>query len=152
MSDPHDEFRGKNVPILLQPLSQVAAQHGLGANELEKQLGECRKQLHGARAARPRPGLDDKVSCDVEFVALGWGDGAGIWWIARHVPSWTPAPCPIADCVTACRLCDRLQIVTAWNGYGISAFARAARTLAAEQPPVAASFPVEGEHAEGGSS
>jgi len=94
-SDPHDEFRGKNVPILLQPLERVAAQNNLGLEELHQELAACRKELHAARAARPRPGLDDKV-------------------------------------------------VTAWNGYGISAFARAARTLAAEEPPVRPLFPVEG--------
>eukprot|EP00983_Pelagomonas_calceolata_P006677 219140-Pelagomonas_calceolata.AAC.7 len=32
-SDPHDEFRGKNVPILLQPLERVAAQGGNVRNE-----------------------------------------------------------------------------------------------------------------------
>jgi len=36
------------------------------------------------------------------------------------------------------------KIVTAWNGYGISAFARASRTLAAEQPPLGSCFPVDG--------
>ncbi|KAF5835573.1 Six-hairpin glycosidase-like protein [Dunaliella salina] len=94
-SDPMDEFRGKNVPILLQPLERIAVQNNLGLEELHQKLADCRKDLHAARAARPRPGLDDKI-------------------------------------------------VTAWNGYGISAFARAARTLAAEEPPAGPLFPVEG--------
>jgi hypothetical protein len=37
-----------------------------------------------------------------------------------------------------------LQVVTAWNGQGISAFALAARILPAEQPPAGACFPVDG--------
>jgi hypothetical protein len=37
-----------------------------------------------------------------------------------------------------------LQVVTAWNGQGISAFALAARILPAEQPPAGPCFPVDG--------
>lgn len=40
-----------------------------------------------------------------------------------------------------------MQIVTAWNGYGISAFARAARTLAGEKPAIGPCFPVDGKGA-----
>lgn len=37
-----------------------------------------------------------------------------------------------------------VQVVTGWNGMGISAFALASRALAAEDPPQGPSFPVDG--------
>jgi hypothetical protein len=37
-----------------------------------------------------------------------------------------------------------LQVVTAWNGQAISAYALASRILPAEQPPPPPCFPVEG--------
>lgn len=36
------------------------------------------------------------------------------------------------------------QVVAAWNGMSISAFALAGRALQSENPPAAPSFPVEG--------
>lgn len=41
-------------------------------------------------------------------------------------------------------LCDLCQVVTAWNGQGISAFALAARTLSSQQLPSGCLFPVDG--------
>lgn len=40
----------------------------------------------------------------------------------------------------------RAQIVSAWQGMAISAFATAARVLPHEQPPAAREFPVEGRN------
>eukprot|EP00197_Chlamydomonas_leiostraca_P004455 CAMPEP_0202859470 /NCGR_PEP_ID=MMETSP1391-20130828/1566_1 /ASSEMBLY_ACC=CAM_ASM_000867 /TAXON_ID=1034604 /ORGANISM="Chlamydomonas leiostraca, Strain SAG 11-49" /LENGTH=819 /DNA_ID=CAMNT_0049538503 /DNA_START=158 /DNA_END=2617 /DNA_ORIENTATION=- len=60
-SDPHHEFGGKNVPIMLQPLAEVAAKHGLTEAQAEETLAGCRHELHALRAQRPRPQLDDKV-------------------------------------------------------------------------------------------
>ncbi len=50
-SDPHGEFVGKNVPIIL----------GKDDVEEDEALSEARKKLHERRADRPRPHLDDKV-------------------------------------------------------------------------------------------
>ena len=36
------------------------------------------------------------------------------------------------------------QVVTAWNGMAIGAFATASRALAAEAPPLGRAFPIEG--------
>lgn len=60
-SDPHGEFGGKNVPIVL-------AKRNL---EDEEGLSEARKKLHERRAQRPRPHLDDKVSVRIVLKAFG---------------------------------------------------------------------------------
>ena len=85
----------RNVPILLQPLADTAAQLGMVESQLRATLAECRSRLHALRSTRPRPSLDNKV-------------------------------------------------VAAWNGMAIGAFAAASRVLAAEQPPCAPEFPVDG--------
>jgi hypothetical protein len=50
----------------------------------------------------------------------------------------------VAGSNTVCLPLCPLQVVTAWNGQGISAFALAARILPAEQPPAGPCFPVDG--------
>ena len=54
---------------------------------------------------------------------------------------WTPQLHPVTphlDSVAA------VQIVTAWNGMGVAAFAEAAMVLKQEQPAATRDFPVEG--------
>ena len=53
-SDPHGEFKGKNVLINLMPLSG-------DSQPKEALLADAREKLHAVRARRPRPHLDDKV-------------------------------------------------------------------------------------------
>ena len=61
MSDPHNEFKGKNVLIERNDSSALASKLGMSIQEYLDILGECRKKLFDARSKRPRPHLDDKV-------------------------------------------------------------------------------------------
>lgn len=70
MSDPHNEFKGKNVLFERKDVFFRASKLGISADEYAQILGICRKKLFDARSRRPRPHLDDKVllyivcSCD----------------------------------------------------------------------------------------
>eukprot|EP00249_Psilotum_nudum_P022111 c28378_g1_i1 orf=179-2719(+) len=61
MSDPHNEFVGKNVLIEHMSLEDVAAKIGKSQDEILMILGICRKKLFDYRCKRPHPHLDDKV-------------------------------------------------------------------------------------------
>lgn len=61
MSDPHNEFKGKNVLIVLNEPSALASKLGLPMREYLDILGKCRQKLFDVRSHRPRPHLDDKV-------------------------------------------------------------------------------------------
>ncbi|XP_002994074.2 spermatogenesis-associated protein 20 isoform X2 [Selaginella moellendorffii] len=61
MSDPHNEFLGKNVLIERQSLADTVAKFGKTVEETADLLGQCRELLHAHRSKRPRPHLDDKV-------------------------------------------------------------------------------------------
>jgi uncharacterized protein len=60
-SDPHGGFENKNVLYLAGSLEQIAADAHIAAGEVKDRLSAARERLFAARAARPRPGLDDKV-------------------------------------------------------------------------------------------
>lgn len=60
-SNPHREFDGLNCLIERHTLADTAANAGITEAEAEATLAECREILHGIRAKRPRPHLDDKV-------------------------------------------------------------------------------------------
>ncbi|XP_031122676.1 spermatogenesis-associated protein 20 isoform X1 [Ipomoea triloba] len=61
MSDPHGEFKGKNVLIERNATSAMASKHGLPVERYLHSLGSNRRKLFEVRARRPRPHLDDKV-------------------------------------------------------------------------------------------
>ncbi|XVE77663.1 hypothetical protein DITRI_Ditri13aG0080400 [Diplodiscus trichospermus] len=61
MSDPHNEFKGKNVLIERNDSSALASKLGMPIQEYLHILGECKKKLFDVRSRRPRPHLDDKV-------------------------------------------------------------------------------------------
>ncbi|TVU34686.1 hypothetical protein EJB05_16531 [Eragrostis curvula] len=61
MSDPHNEFSGKNVLIERKPTSLMASKCGKSLDEYSQILGDCRHKLFDVRSKRPRPHLDDKV-------------------------------------------------------------------------------------------
>ncbi|CAL4959548.1 unnamed protein product [Urochloa decumbens] len=61
MSDPHNEFKGKNVLIERRPASLMASKSGRALDEYSQILGACRQKLFDIRSKRPRPHLDDKV-------------------------------------------------------------------------------------------
>ncbi|KAL9435730.1 hypothetical protein AB3S75_021907 [Citrus x aurantiifolia] len=61
MSDPHNEFKGKNVLIELNDSSASGSKLGMPLEKYLNILGECRRKLFDVRSKRPRPHLDDKV-------------------------------------------------------------------------------------------
>ncbi|MQL79252.1 hypothetical protein Taro_011689 [Colocasia esculenta] len=61
MSDPHDEFKGKNVLIERKDIPLQASKLGMSVDELAAILGASRQKLFNARSRRPKPHLDDKV-------------------------------------------------------------------------------------------
>jgi uncharacterized protein YyaL (SSP411 family) len=60
-SDPHDEFRGKNILIERHTVAETAKHFGKTEEEVGKLLAECRAKLFFIRSKRPRPHLDDKI-------------------------------------------------------------------------------------------
>jgi uncharacterized protein YyaL (SSP411 family) len=60
-SDPHDEFRGKNILIERHTIVETAEHFRKTKEEIAKSLAESRKKLFSIRAKRPRPHLDDKI-------------------------------------------------------------------------------------------
>ncbi|MBI4350685.1 MAG: thioredoxin domain-containing protein, partial [Elusimicrobia bacterium] len=69
-SDPHGEFRGKNILYLAHTVSETARKFGKTEVEAEKTLAEARRKLLAVRAARPRPQRDDKVLSDWNGLAI----------------------------------------------------------------------------------
>lgn len=62
LSDPHNEFKEKNVLIERISVSAMASKFGMPVEKYHEILGLCRQKLLDVRTKRPRPHLDDKVS------------------------------------------------------------------------------------------
>ena len=60
-SDPHDEFRGKNILIERHTIGETAEHYRKTETEVERSLARSRVVLFEVRAKRPRPHLDDKI-------------------------------------------------------------------------------------------
>jgi uncharacterized protein len=60
-SDPHDEFRGKNILIARHTIAESAGHFKKSESEMAKVLAQSREKLFAIRAQRPRPHLDDKI-------------------------------------------------------------------------------------------
>src|SRR6185369_2294807 len=60
-SDPHDEFRGKNILIERHTIAEVAQHFRKIEGDIEKSLARSRDILFEIRSKRARPHLDDKV-------------------------------------------------------------------------------------------
>ena len=60
-SDPHDEFRGKNILIERHPVAETAERFKKSEQEIRDLLAKSREKLFAIRAKRPRPHLDDKI-------------------------------------------------------------------------------------------
>jgi uncharacterized protein YyaL (SSP411 family) len=61
LQDPQGELRGRNVLYVAQSIEDIAARSGRTAEDIVGALGRIREKLATARAARPRPHLDDKI-------------------------------------------------------------------------------------------
>jgi uncharacterized protein YyaL (SSP411 family) len=60
-SDPHDEFRGKNILIERHTIAETAENFKKSEQEIAKLLKQSQEKLFSIRAKRPRPHLDDKI-------------------------------------------------------------------------------------------
>ena len=60
-SDPHDEFRGKNILIERHTVTETARHFKKSEAETAKVLTQSSEKLFGIRAQRLRPHLDDKI-------------------------------------------------------------------------------------------
>lgn len=60
-SDPHDEFRGKNILIERHTIADTARHFKKSEVEIAKVLAQSRQKLFAIRAQWPRPHLDDKI-------------------------------------------------------------------------------------------
>ena len=60
-SDPHDEFRGKNILIERHTIAETSQHFKKSEGEITKVLAQSRQKLFAIRAQRPRPHLDDKI-------------------------------------------------------------------------------------------
>jgi uncharacterized protein YyaL (SSP411 family) len=60
-SDPHDEFRGKNILIERHTVADTARHFKKSEKEIAKLLARSREKLFAIRAQRARPHLDDKI-------------------------------------------------------------------------------------------
>lgn len=96
MSDPHQEFVDKSVPIMLQTLPDLASELQLSEPELLTKLATAHSKLHAARSLRPRPGLDDKV-------VTAWnGMAISAFALASRALSAENPPCPALFPVDGC--------------------------------------------------
>jgi uncharacterized protein YyaL (SSP411 family) len=60
-SDPHDEFRGKNILIQRHTIAETADRFKKSEEEVAKSLAQSRQKLFTIRVKRTRPHLDDKI-------------------------------------------------------------------------------------------
>jgi uncharacterized protein YyaL (SSP411 family) len=60
-SDPHDEFRGKNILIERHTIGETAEHFKKTEEQIAKSLAQSREKLFAIRSKRPRPHLDDKI-------------------------------------------------------------------------------------------
>ncbi|WCJ21389.1 catalytics [Euphorbia peplus] len=96
MSDPHNEFKGKNVLIELNDTSAMASKHGLPIEKYLEVLGECKRELFHVRSRRPRPHLDDKVI--VSWNGLAISSFARASTILRAEAEGTRYSFPVVGC------------------------------------------------------
>jgi uncharacterized protein YyaL (SSP411 family) len=61
LADPQGEFVGQNIPYVAQSVEEIAARTNRSQDDVMAVLVKARKAMFDARAARPRPHLDDKV-------------------------------------------------------------------------------------------
>jgi uncharacterized protein YyaL (SSP411 family) len=60
-SDPHDEFRGKNILLERHTIAETAERFKKTEAEIRDSLANSRQKLFAIRGKRPRPHLDDKI-------------------------------------------------------------------------------------------
>ncbi|KAH9328379.1 hypothetical protein KI387_000487, partial [Taxus chinensis] len=96
MSDPHNEFDGKNVLIEREGIPEMASKLGMNIDEYSQILGACREKLFLTRSSRPRPHLDDKVI--VAWNGLAISSFARASKILKSEPKETKFYFPVTGC------------------------------------------------------
>ncbi|CAD5196410.1 uncharacterized protein LOC103971557 [Musa acuminata AAA Group] len=96
MSDPHNEFKGKNVLIEREDIPSMASKWGKSVDEYCHIMAECCKKLFDVRSKRPRPHLDDKVI--VSWNGLAVSSFARASRILRTEPKGTKYYFPVVGC------------------------------------------------------
>ncbi len=76
LSDPHGDFKGKNILYVAHSLDETAQKFGKTPEEINQILYQSKGKLFDIRKFRPRPHLDDKVLVDwnglmISSLALG---------------------------------------------------------------------------------
>jgi uncharacterized protein YyaL (SSP411 family) len=104
--DPHGEFVGRNLLYVAEPPHDVAIRTGRTEAEVQAAIGRIRAALFRARAARPRPHLDDKVLTSWNGLMI-----AAFARAARVLPSRPMA----APCLAAARRAAEFIRSTLWN-------------------------------------
>jgi len=61
LSDPHSEFRGKNILFSPFTVEQTASFFSMDEGKVRAMIGDAKAKLFAARTQRPRPRRDDKV-------------------------------------------------------------------------------------------
>ncbi len=59
--DPHDEFTGRNLLYTAASIDEIASATSRSEEDVLRAINAARRLMFDARAARPRPHLDDKV-------------------------------------------------------------------------------------------
>ena len=70
-SDPHQEFRGKNVLYQAKSLADTAKAADTSEGQVEEILSSAREELFNVRAQRPRPHRDEKIVVAWNGMAIG---------------------------------------------------------------------------------
>eukprot|EP01126_Amoeba_proteus_P055631 TRINITY_DN6923_c0_g1_i11.p1 TRINITY_DN6923_c0_g1~~TRINITY_DN6923_c0_g1_i11.p1 ORF type:complete len:475 (-),score=100.83 TRINITY_DN6923_c0_g1_i11:33-1457(-) len=60
-SDPHNEFKNKNILIQRHSVQETAHQFGKSVEEITQMISNAKELLFSFRSNRPRPFLDDKI-------------------------------------------------------------------------------------------
>jgi hypothetical protein len=108
-ADPHQEFVGKNILYLRQPIEEVSAAHPDG--DVRARLERARLALFTARLERPRPLLDDKVLTSWNGLMIAaFARAARV--IRAHEGSGPHAPAP---CLEAARAAARFLKAHLWR-------------------------------------
>jgi uncharacterized protein YyaL (SSP411 family) len=91
-SDPHDEFRGKNILIQRHDIAETAQQFKKSQDEIGKSLRRSRETLFAIRTKRPRPHLDDKIIAAWNGLMISaYARGAEVLHEPRYLESATRA-------------------------------------------------------------
>ena len=94
--DPQGEFTGRNLLYTAQTIEDIAIRSGKTSDTVMAALGRIRRILFDARAARPRPHLDDKILTAWNGLMI-----AALARAARVLPDSAAAPTYLAAARTA---------------------------------------------------